>query len=118
MMLLKGNLPPKMYSYGNILARNYLSYIFEFQIVYFAFSLILGDPFMVSPSLLKNKDGRPFSKKDFSWGNKILRRKFVGGLFYMGGLIVTGKEFKKNTFPSNQNTVNLKIFPDHGGIFT
>ena len=48
-MLLKGNLPPKINSYGNILSRNYLSYIFEFQLVPFAFSLILGDPFMVSP---------------------------------------------------------------------
>ena len=45
-MPLKGNLPPKMY---DILPRNYLSYIFELQLVLLAFSLILGDAFMVSP---------------------------------------------------------------------
>ena len=48
-ILLKGNLPQKMYSEGNILLRNDLSFIFEFQLAPFAFSLILGDPFMVSP---------------------------------------------------------------------
>ena len=39
-MLLEGNLPQKMYSYGNVLARKYLSCIFESQLVPFAFSLI------------------------------------------------------------------------------
>ena len=48
-MLLKGNLPPELYSYGNMLSINYISYIFEFQLVLFAFSFILVDPFMVSP---------------------------------------------------------------------
>ena len=48
-ILLKGNLLQKMYSEGNILLRNDLSFIFEFQLAPFAFSLILGDPFMVSP---------------------------------------------------------------------
>ena len=36
-----------MYSYGNILPRNYVSYIFKFQLVPFAFSAILGNLFMV-----------------------------------------------------------------------
>ena len=52
-MLLKENLPPKIHSYGNILPRNYLSYMFKFQLVPFAFSLILGDSFMVSPPQTK-----------------------------------------------------------------
>ena len=48
-MLLKGNLPLKMHIYDNILRRNYLSYIFEFQLVPFAFSPILEDPFKLPP---------------------------------------------------------------------
>ena len=39
-----------------------LSFIYEFQVVIFAFSLILGDPFMVSPPLLKY-EGWDFSPK-------------------------------------------------------
>ena len=50
-MMLEGNFPPEMYSYGNVLPRNYLSYIFQFQLVPFTFSLVLGDPFMVFPHL-------------------------------------------------------------------
>ena len=50
-----------MYNHA-ILARNYLSYIIEFPLVTFAFSLILGDPFMV-------KEGeRLFSKNAFYAG--------------------------------------------------
>ena len=56
-MLLKGNLPQKMYSYSNILRRNYISYIFEFQLVPFALNLLLGKIFMASPSLLKYGGG-------------------------------------------------------------
>ena len=48
----------------NISPRNYLSYIFEFQLVPLAFSLILGDPFMV-------KGGDFFQKKK-------KKKKFVG----------------------------------------
>ena len=59
----------------NILPRNYLSYIFEFQLVPFVFSLILGDPFMV-------KGGGTFFKKMlFMWG-QILLGKFIGELLY------------------------------------
>ena len=39
-MLFTGNFPLKSYSYNNIFPRNDLSYIFEFQLVPFAFSLI------------------------------------------------------------------------------
>ena len=38
-MLVKGNLSPKFNSYGNMLP-SYLLYIFEFQLVFFAFSLL------------------------------------------------------------------------------
>ena len=48
-MLLKGNFLPKMHTDENILRRNYLSYIFEFQLVPFAFSPILEDPFKLPP---------------------------------------------------------------------
>ena len=67
-IVLIGNLPPKMYSYNNILPRNYLLYSFEFQLVPFAFSLIMGDPFMVSPSPRKYGEGQFFSNECFSWG--------------------------------------------------
>ena len=50
------------------LAKKYLSYIFEFQLVPFAFSLILGDPFMVSPSYYG--EGAFFQKMLFM-GDKI-----------------------------------------------
>ena len=70
-MLLKGNLPPKINSYGNILSRNYLSYIFEFQLVPFAFSLILGDPFMVSPPPLSMEMGDFFPKIAFHRGQTL-----------------------------------------------
>ena len=48
-MLLKGNFLPKMHTDENILRRNYLSYIFEFQLVPFAFSPILEDPLKLPP---------------------------------------------------------------------
>ena len=73
-MLLKGNLSPKMYRLYNILPRNYLSYIFEFQLNPFAFSFILGDPFMVKG------EGTFFKKTLFMWG-QILWGKFIGELF-------------------------------------
>ena len=73
-MLLKENLSPKMCSYGNILPRIYLSYIFEFPLVPFSFSFILGDSFMVSPppyEVWGKGRGNFFSKKFFSWGDKF-----------------------------------------------
>ena len=48
-MLLKGNLPPKINSYGNIFSRTSLLYIFEFQLVLFAFSLFWEALFMSPP---------------------------------------------------------------------
>ena len=86
-MLLKRNLPRKMYSYGNILPRNYLSYIFEFQLFPFPFSLISGDSLMVSPSLLNYGRGTFLQKMPFM-GEQILWGKFIGGLFYLGGLMI------------------------------
>ena len=111
-MLLKGNLPPKMY---NILSRNYFSYIFEFQLVnFFSFSLILGDPLMVSPPPpppWKYGNGGLFSKKYFSWG-QILLVKFIGKLFYMGWLMIRSYQVEgvsQNAFSSNLNTKSEKF---------
>ena len=42
-MLLKGNLPPKMYSYGNILPINYLSYLSFNQ--FLSISVLLWETF-------------------------------------------------------------------------
>ena len=86
-ILLKRNLPRKMYSYENILPRNYLSYIFEFQLFPFPFSLISGDSLMVSPSLLNYGRGTFLQKMPFM-GEQILWGKFIGGLFYLGGLMI------------------------------
>ena len=103
-MLLKGILPLKMYSYGNILPRNYLPYIFEFQLVLFPFSLILGNPFMVSPSPLKYGRGDYFPKMLFMWGGGA---NFVGEIYRVIVLheetsdqkLLRGKEFHKMHFP-------------------
>ena len=83
-----------------MLPRNYRSYIVEFQLVPFAFSLTLGDPFMVSPSFpLNYGKGGLFFKKMLFIGGQILWGKFIGRLFYMGGLMIRGKEFHKMHFP-------------------
>ena len=109
-MLLKGNLPPKMY---NILPRNYLSYTFEFQLVLFVIRFILGDPFTLSPPKVWD-----FFRKNAFHGGQILWVKFIGKLFYMRRLMVRsyqgGRGFT-NAFSGNMNT---KYFPNHGGIFT
>ena len=75
-MLLKGNLHPKMFSYGYILPRNYISHIFEFQLVPFPFSFILGDPFMVFLSPLKYGEGELFPKNTFH-----VETNFVGKIY-------------------------------------
>ena len=75
-MLLKGNLHPKMFSYGYILPRNYISHIFEFQLVPFPFSFILGDPFMVFLSPLKYGEGELFPKNTFHG-----ETNFVGNIY-------------------------------------
>ena len=74
-MLLKGNIPLKINSYGKIMPRNYISYIFDFQIVPFALSLILGEPFMVSLLPLTYGEGGDFFQMFFigdkSYGEKL-----------------------------------------------
>ena len=62
-MLLKGNIYLK-YSPS-------LSYIFEFQLFSFAFSLILGDPSMMSPTPNVWGVGTIFSRKCFSLGTNF-----------------------------------------------
>ena len=55
-------------------------------------------------------------------GGQTFLSKCTGELFYMGGLMIRSYQGKGgkfiNAFPSNLNTVNLKIFPNYGGIFT
>ena len=75
--------PPKLCSYGNILP----SLIFKFELVPFAFSLILGDPFIASPPKVWGGDGR---------------RELMGSFL--------GRGVSQNAFSSNLNTVNLNIF--------
>ena len=89
----------------------------KFQVVPFAFTLILLFWETLSWFLLLQKygEGRRFSKKTFSRG------KFMEGLFYIEGLMIKsfqGEGVSKNAFSSNLNNVNLKIFPNHDGIFT
>ena len=84
-MMLTGNLPPKTYSYSNILPRIYLSYSFEFQLVLFAFSLIMGDPFMVSSSLRKYGEGQFFPTNAFHGGRG---RNFVRTIYR--GIVLDG----------------------------
>ena len=107
--------------YKNVqyLAMN-LSFLFEFQLVPFAFSFILRDPFMVSPPIRCGEEGL-FSKKKIPWGDKF------GGEMY-GGIVPQGETNARscqkgvgvlqNAFSSNLKTLNLQIFPNHGGIFT
>ena len=93
-MMLKGKLPPKINSYGNILP-SYLLYIFEFQLVLFAFSLYFGRPFY--------RVSFPTPPKVcFSWGTnfarKIYRRIVLHGV-NNDHIIPRGKEFYKMHFP-------------------
>ena len=84
-MLLKGNFLPKMHTDENILRRNYLSYIFEFQLVPFAFSPILEDPFKLPP--LPYSMGRgDFFPNPFHGGTNVVG-KIYRGIFYLGGLM-------------------------------
>ena len=100
-MLLKGNSPSKNVQLWWYLARK-LSLIFEFQLVPFAFSLILGEPFMVSPPPPKEWGGGLFSKKCFS-GGKNFMGKIYRGIALHGGIndqiIPRGKEYHKMYFP-------------------
>ena len=114
----------EMYSYGNILPRSCLSCIFEFPLVPFAFSLILGalswclPPHTHTPS---KERGTFFQKNTFHGGDKLCQGKFVGGLFYMGGLMIISYQRGKSftiALSSNLNTLNLKNVTNHCGIFT
>ena len=101
-MLLKENLPPKMCSYDNMLPRNYLSYIFEFQLVTFAFSLILGDPFMVSPPPLKYGERDFFLKNAFHGRTNFVGKAYKGIVLHGGTndlIMPRGKEFHKIHYP-------------------
>ena len=97
----------------NILPRNYLSYIFDFELVPFALSLILRDPFML-------KGGETFSekKKCFLCGEKLCGENLKGNCSTGTNDQTKRKEVSQNVFSSNLNTVNLNIFPNHGGIST
>ena len=64
-----------------------LSFLFELHLVPITFSLILGDFFMVSPPI-KYGEGGLFSQKKIFMGGQILGETFMGGLFYMGELII------------------------------
>ena len=77
----------------NILPRNYLSHRFEFQLVPFAFSVILGDHFMVN-------GGEFFQKKYFYVGTNFVG-KIYRGIVLHGGLMIRRreKEFYKMYFP-------------------
>ena len=92
----------------NILPRNYLSYIFESYI----FQSYFGGPF--------RGEGRRdiFQKNTFYVGTNFVG-KIYRGIVLQGLMIrLRGKEFPQSVFSSNVNTQNLKIFPNHGGIFT
>ena len=51
-------------------------------------------------------------------GGQILRGKIDRAIVLHGGTNDQGEGVSKNTFSSNLNTVNLKFFHSHGGIFT
>ena len=63
--------------------------------------------------------GYLFSKKVFHCGDKLLGQIYGGGSVLHGGTnghIMPGEGASfTNAFPSNLNTVNLKIFPNHVG---
>ena len=63
-----------------------------------------------------------FLKRTFHgrWGNKLLRKNLWGFVLHRGLMIRSfqGRGSLANPFSSNLNTVNLKTFPDHDGIYT
>ena len=80
----------------------------------FALSLILRDPFML-------KGGETFSKKKkkcFLCGEKLCGENLKGNCSTGTNDQTKRKEVSQNVFSSNLNTVDLNIFPNHGGIFT
>ena len=82
-----------------------LSFIVEFQLVPFAFSLILGDLFMTSPPSPKVWGRGTFFQEKLFMGEQI----FFGGANLWGGIVLHGRttdqimprgeEFHKMHFP-------------------
>ena len=75
-------------------------FLFEFQLVPFAFGLILGDLFMMPPAL--SVERWQFFQKRLFMGGQILGDRFMGGLFYMPGIMIRSckgrEEFHKMHF--------------------
>ena len=72
---------------------------------------------MVSPPKKKGV----FFQKILFMGTQALWGKFIGGLVYMGGLMIRsyqGGGVSQNAFSSNLNILNLKNLTNHCGIFT
>ena len=94
-----------MYNYDNILSGNYLSNIFEFQLVPLAFSLISGDSFMVSPPPPKvwgNGRRNFFPQNAFYWGTYFVGKIYSGIFLHVGTNdqnIPREKKFHKMYFP-------------------
>ena len=72
--------------YAISLPRNYLSFIFEFQLL-FPFSLILGDPFMVLPKYGKGGGGRLLPINAFHGGKNFVC-KIYREIVLHGGLMI------------------------------
>ena len=119
-MGFEGNLPPEIYSYGNILPRNYYIWVSTSS---FCFQSYVGRPFHgVPPSPTSYREGDFFPKNTFHWG-QILWGKFVGGLFYMGRLMIRSyqgggdlqisnlKHFKSENFDQQLWNIRFKIKP-------
>ena len=55
-------------------------------------------------------------------GSTLFFGKFIGQLFYMGGLMIrlcqVGRESFTNVFFNNLHTVNLSVFSNHGRLYT
>ena len=71
---------------------------------------------MVSPYPIKNWEGEIFQKNAFHEGLSFAE-KIYRGIVLHGGLMIRTYQ-GRNKLSSKLNNVNLKIFPNHGGIFT
>ena len=56
-------------------------------------------------------------KNAFHWGTNFVG-KIYREIVLHGGTNDQGEGVSQNAFSSNSNTVNLKFFHKHGGIFT
>ena len=66
--------------------------------------------------------GEPFSKKIFSWqmGGQVLGAILWGAVLY-GTLMIRSCQERgsfTNAFSCNLKTLNMKIFPNHEGVYT